>query len=991
MGHPLDASIVRIFGADDSIAGCGFLVSKSHLLTCAHVVAQALHIPQDTEEMPTATIRLDFPLIAPKAINTARVVFWKPVRSVVSTPPDRSEDIATLELMGDLPDGSRPCPVISLDDLWEHSFRTFGFPVAHDDGVWASGLLRAAQTNGWVQIEDVKNTGYFVAPGFSGTPVWDNDAKGVVGMVVVAEKRSEVRAAFMIPTEILIKAWPILQAEIAHTKKLGGSAEQRVSQARYRVGGKRIKAATYFRGRWLEQKKLGEYLARSSARVVSVTGRAGIGKTALASKVLNDLEQGRWPHTEDEMPVDGIVYMSTRSLTGISLAQLLLDCGEMLGGEHQQTLVDISNSGSKVEAKIQLLLEKLESGRYVILLDHVEDLLERGSFKDEELKTFFESSLDSANGLRLVVTSRDPLKFPPDFLAYDLEVPLPEGLPIEDGIALLRELDPTGKSRLRDADEEQLARAVKRLHRVPRALEVLAGIMKEKRLTTLDKILDRFYQQPDVVNLLIKEGYNMLDTPARDVMKALAVFDCPVPPSAVSYLLKPFAPDIDAESVLERLLSIYMAKASPDGETVWLDAIDQEYAYYELPEQGEFSRLALERLAADYYKDRRKPRESWRTIEDVVPHLREFEHRLEARDYEAAAETLSQVDVDFLIWSGHALRALELRNKLEGNLNESRSRMFHAYALGNIREVLGPFNEAIGFFEDAQKIARDIGDRVIECHTAGSLGETYRRLGQLDKAIENHRKAQEIARDLNDVKLESTHLLSFGLSCIYHGDIKAGIEHSKRLIEISRASNLLSEAQAYDCYSLAYLTVGRLDETIAYSDKAIDIYEKVNNRNGSMYVRNVRGMAQIGLNQLTEAVETLKGAQKMADEADYPRLEGFCFFNLACAYRERGEMDNALEAANEALQLLSKLQAAENVAAAALVESIRAAIAGRRLDEARALLDCARCSITAPDIYDSDYFAQQAHKIAQSDGWADIIAEADRLIDEKQRSLILPD
>ncbi|HEV8483248.1 MAG TPA: trypsin-like peptidase domain-containing protein, partial [Blastocatellia bacterium] len=709
--HPLDPSIVRIFGENNSIAGCGFLVSKRHILTCAHVVAQALGISQDTQDSPDATIRLDFPIIAPNIINTARVVFWKPVRSAGSSGSDRSEDIAALELESDSPAGSQPGPVITVDDVWEHSFRTFGFPVAHDDGVWASGVLRAAQANGWVQIEGVKETGYSVAPGFSGAPVWDNETKGIVGMVVVAEKRSEVRAAFMIPTDTLIEAWPQLQSELAQAKALTGKPEQKVTESSCTVGGTPIRARNYFKRRLPQQVELGEYLAEPSTRIVSVTGRAGIGKTALASKVLNDLEQGRWPHTEDDIPVDGIVYMSTRSVKGISLAQLLLDCGEMLGGEDTKTLEDISNSGRKPEAKVELLLKKLGKGRYFLLLDHVEELLERGDFKDAELKAFFESSLNASNGLRLIVTSRDPLKFPPDYIGYDLEVPLLEGLPVPDGIALLRELDPTGKSRLRDADEKQLARAVERVHGVPRALEVLAGIMKQTQLTTLDKILEKFYEQPDVVNLLIKEGYNMLDTPARNVMKALAVFGCPVPPSAVAYLLKPFAPDIDTTAVLERLLSIYMAKASHDGETVRLDPIDQEYAYYELPEQGDFSRMTLNRLAADYYKGCRRPRRSWRTIEDVGPHCREFEHRVKAGDYDEAARTLSEVDVDFLIWNGHAQRALDMRGKLEGKLTDSRLQMLHANALGNIREVLGPFNEAIDHFEAAIKIARDIGDK----------------------------------------------------------------------------------------------------------------------------------------------------------------------------------------------------------------------------------------------------------------------------------------
>ena len=994
MADQLKASIVRIVGTNDLIVGAGFLVSERHVLTCAHVVAAALEIPDDTEVMPATQIRLNFPLIAPQDFSSARVVFWRPVRSTISNASDRTEDIAALELDADLPQGSHPGPIIAVDDLWGHSFRTFGFPTAHDDGVWACGVLRDAQANGWIQIEVDRATGYSVAPGFSGSPVWDEKAGGVVGMVVVADKRSDVRSACMIPADTLIKAWPKLQIENARPHEPTGRSDLDNKEPRRKVGGRRIDATIYFKTRNPQQKQVGEYLASSSTRVVSVIGRAGIGKTALASKVLNDLEQGRWPHTEDKIPVEGIVYLSTRGGDEITLGQLFRSCGEMLGDEDNKSLDKIwKNSRIKIKDKVQRLLEKLETGGpYVILLDHVEDLLEEGHFKDADLRTFFESSLNASQSARLIITSRDPLTFPIEYNAYDLKVPLLEGLPIVDGIAMLRDLDPSGEARLRKADDAQLARAVERVHGVPRALEVLAGIMKDKKMATLDKILQQFYKQTNVVNLLIKEGYNRLDTSAQNVMEALAVFGSPVPTNAVDYLLKPFRPDIDVTAVLERLLSIYMSKASDDRETVWLDAIDQEYAYSELPEQGDYSRTTLERLAADYYKARRTPRENWRTIEDVRPQLREFEHRVKADDYEEAARALSDIDVDFLIWHGHAQRALDLHNKLEGKLTDKRLRMLHAYAIGNIRQVLGPFSEATDCFEEARKLAREIGDKEMECDATGWLGETCRRLGQLDTAIKHLQESEAMARDLNIGRKESGHLLSLGLACIYLGDIKAGIKHANRLMEISSGANdKFSEAQSHDCFSLAYLVLGRLDETIQHSDKAMALYQEMNDRNGPMYVLNVRGMAYIGLNQLSEAIETLQQAHQMAHEDSYARLEGFCLFNLACAYRKRGEIDKAFQSVREASLLLAEIQAAEGSAANALVDAIRAANEGRILDEALALLDCARYSMTAPDIYDSDYFAEEARSIAEAQGRADLIASAERMIDENKRRLILPD
>jgi hypothetical protein len=210
MADKIAASIVRILDANEDIVGAGFLVSEKHVFTCAHVIVQALGIPENGREMPNGKIRLDFPLVALGKKIMARVVFWSSIKSGTSTSSEGGEDIATLELEREPPPASKPAPLVTMDDLWGHSFRAFGFPGGYDKGVWASGRLLAKQGSGWLQIEDVKQTGYFVEPGFSGTPVWDEQADGVVGMVVTVEKRTDIRAAFIIPTATLINVRPSL-------------------------------------------------------------------------------------------------------------------------------------------------------------------------------------------------------------------------------------------------------------------------------------------------------------------------------------------------------------------------------------------------------------------------------------------------------------------------------------------------------------------------------------------------------------------------------------------------------------------------------------------------------------------------------------------------------------------------------------------------------------------------------------------------------------
>src|SRR6266568_9200606 len=207
MTDQLRASLVRFSTANGTVVGTGFLVAEKTLLSCAHVVAAALELPESPPEKPEAKVHLDFPLVASRQTLAAHVIFWQPPQ------PDGGGDIAVLQLDSDPPDGAEPVRLVTAEDLWEHTFRAFGFPTGRDDGVWASGMLRGQQATGWVQIEDVKDVGYRVQQGFSGGAVWDNQLDGAVGIVVAEETDATIKAAYMIPTDVLVKAWPQLRQQ----------------------------------------------------------------------------------------------------------------------------------------------------------------------------------------------------------------------------------------------------------------------------------------------------------------------------------------------------------------------------------------------------------------------------------------------------------------------------------------------------------------------------------------------------------------------------------------------------------------------------------------------------------------------------------------------------------------------------------------------------------------------------------------------------------
>lgn len=279
---PLESSVVRIYSKSGTVVGAGCLVSSKYILTCAHVVTNALGLAKNTLEKPDLEIKLDFPLLAAKQLFAAKVIFWRPLN-----PIEQIEDIAGLELVDSPPNTAKPAQLIPSEDLWKHSFRVLGFPATQPDGALASGVLLGRTAKGWVQLEDVKQTGYRLEPGFSGAPVWDEELEGVVGIAVSAENQEErqrLKVAFIIPSEILISAWSVLskQAENACPYR-GLSAFQDNNEDK-----------DYFFGR--ETFVDGLVRVVQQQPLVAVIGSSGSGKSSvvLAGLIPKLREEGSW-------------------------------------------------------------------------------------------------------------------------------------------------------------------------------------------------------------------------------------------------------------------------------------------------------------------------------------------------------------------------------------------------------------------------------------------------------------------------------------------------------------------------------------------------------------------------------------------------------------------------------------------------------------------------------------------------------------------------
>ena len=92
-------------------------------------------------------------------------------------------------------------------------------------------------------------------------------------------------------------------------------------------------APAWFQDRQVETGLLAKYVADQGIRVVTVTGRGGIGKTAMVCRLLKGLEAGRIPDVEGEsaaITVGGIVYLSRNGVHKVEYPTLVADLLRLL-------------------------------------------------------------------------------------------------------------------------------------------------------------------------------------------------------------------------------------------------------------------------------------------------------------------------------------------------------------------------------------------------------------------------------------------------------------------------------------------------------------------------------------------------------------------------------------------------------------------------------------------------------------------------------------
>ncbi|MBW4455622.1 MAG: AAA family ATPase [Nostoc indistinguendum CM1-VF10] len=210
-------------------------------------------------------------------------------------------------------------------------------------------------------------------------PLWDLLSEAIGGGERVGKKKLR-----RILLEQVTKKYPIQSVSIAKQRPSGNKLVQ--------VTGSYLPDISSFYGRKKELTHLKELVIEQ--RCVSLVGVPGIGKSALAAKLLTELS------IESQPKFDCFIWKS------VSYAPLIQDLiADLI--ELTQPIEPEPGLPKSTQAMLTVLIKQLQSQRYFIVLDECEALFQTSNLEDRlEYKLFFRRLVEEQHESCLFLTSR---------------------------------------------------------------------------------------------------------------------------------------------------------------------------------------------------------------------------------------------------------------------------------------------------------------------------------------------------------------------------------------------------------------------------------------------------------------------------------------------------------------------------------------------------------------------------------------------------------
>ena len=243
--------------------------------------------------------------------------------------------------------------------------------------------------------------------------------------------------------------------------------------------------------------------------------------------------------------------------------------------------------------------------------------------------------------------------------------------------------------------------------------------------------------------------------------------------------------------------------------------------------------------------------------------------------------------------------------------------------LSRAYEALGRYDEAFACQREALAIVRDLGDRHAQAFGLTTLGICHWRQGRYEEAIDCLHEGLSISREVGDRAVEAASLNNLGLVRERMGWYEGAIACTRESLAIFRdIGQRDGQAQCLNNLGLACGRLGRQEEAIVCLQECLSICRELGNREGEAESMNTLGVVYGQLERHASAVDCQEASLAIFRELGSRRGTAVVLRDLGDALRATGHDEDAGAAWREALSLCEALQIPQ-------AEELRARLAAR--------------------------------------------------------------
>lgn len=216
--------------------------------------------------------------------------------------------------------------------------------------------------------------------------------------------------------------------------------------------------------------------------------------------------------------------------------------------------------------------------------------------------------------------------------------------------------------------------------------------------------------------------------------------------------------------------------------------------------------------------------------------------------------------------------------------------------------------EHLRWLDLALRGAQQLNDRDAQAFLMNSLGQVHSELGAHKQAAELHEQALAIAIELKNYFEEARSLVNLGTAHAHCEEGKRGIELQTRGLEIFRElKDRRSESDALNRLGWSYADIGEYRCAIEAHEQALSIARDVGDRREEGIALEELGWAYSKLNEVSRAIELQEQGLVIFQKLGASRDQGKALRYLGNVFNDSGEAQRAIEMHQQGLLIAQEL------------------------------------------------------------------------------------